>query len=769
MVEVQPKIEPYSPSKSHGQDLVNGHSNGVVKKEIETENVKTEIKDEPETGEREKKKKHKDKDKKKKKDKHKEKKDKHRNKDEKKLKKHKEKKRKASTGGDSDEDVKRKKVKTEPGTPAKKRASQGAQSTPAKKVKKEEAAVWKWWEEEPLPEGQRWRTLEHKGIVLAPPYVRMPDHVHFYYDGKPLRLSEASEEVATFYAKMLDHDYTQKEVFNKNFFNDFRGEMTKEERELITDLRRCNFKEMHEYFKEQAEMRRNRSKEEKKAEKLKNEALIEEYGYAIVDGHRQRVGNFRIEPPGLFRGRGEHPKMGKLKRRIYPEDVIINCSKGVRIPCPEGHKWKEIRHDSTVTWLACWTENVQNGGKYVMLGATSRLKGEKDWLKYEKARHLHSYIDQIREDYVAQFKAKEMVVRQRAVALYFIDKLALRAGNEKDSDEQADTVGCCSLRVEHVKLHDSIEDKENVVEFDFLGKDSIRYHNFVPVDKRVYKNLKLFLENKEPGDDLFDRLTTASLNKYLTDLMEGLTAKVFRTYNASKTLQEQLDKMTNADNSIPEQMLTYNRANREVAILCNHQRSVPKSHEKSMENLNNKLKDKQASYMEAKKEYKHAKEQFKKSKTRKDKEAMDKKKTALSRVEEQINKLQIQMTDKDENKEIALGTSKLNYLDPRITVSWCKKFNVPIEKCFNKTQREKFAWAIAMADESYSFTDISNIQSLTQINSRSNEADKADKQSGEGGDKKSRSSGSKSSKHNTSQDEEEDEEEEEEEEEEDDE
>lgn len=27
--------------------------------------------------------------------------------------------------------------------------------------------------------------------------------------------------------------------------------------------------------------------------------------------------------------------------------------------------------------------------------------------------------------------------------------------------------------------------------------------------------------------------------------MEGLSAKVFRTYNASRTLQEQLDKMTN--------------------------------------------------------------------------------------------------------------------------------------------------------------------------------------------------------------------------------
>ena len=29
---------------------------------------------------------------------------------------------------------------------------------------------------------------------------------------------------------------------------------------------------------------------------------------------------------------------------------------------------------------------------------------------------------------------------------FHLDKLALRAGNEKDSDEQADTVGCCSLR-----------------------------------------------------------------------------------------------------------------------------------------------------------------------------------------------------------------------------------------------------------------------------------------------------------------------------------
>uniref|UniRef100_A0A183DMJ7 Topo_C_assoc domain-containing protein n=1 Tax=Gongylonema pulchrum TaxID=637853 RepID=A0A183DMJ7_9BILA len=75
----------------------------------------------------------------------------------------------------------------------------------------------------------------------------------------------------------------------------------------------------------------------------------------------------------------------------------------------------------------------------------------------------------------------------------------------------------------------------------------------------------------------------------------------------------------------------------------------------------------------------------------------------VERLKAQLKKLQIQRTDKDENKQIALGTSKLNYLDPRISVAWCRKHDVPIEKIFNKTQREKFRWAIDMADEDYVF------------------------------------------------------------------
>ncbi|XP_010791436.1 DNA topoisomerase 1-like, partial [Notothenia coriiceps] len=111
----------------------------------------------------------------------------------------------------------------------------------------------------------------------------------------------------------------------------------------------------------------------------------------------------------------------------------------------------------------------------------------------------------------------------------------------------------------------------------------------LPTSFQVFKNLQLFLENKQPEDDLFDRLNTSILNKHLQELMDGLTAKVFRTYNASITLQQQLKELACPDDSLPAKVLSYNRANRAVAILCNHQRAPPKTFEKSMQNLQTKV------------------------------------------------------------------------------------------------------------------------------------------------------------------------------------
>lgn len=76
---------------------------------------------------------------------------------------------------------------------------------------------------------------------------------------------------------------------------------------------------------------------------------------------------------------------------------------------------------------------------------------------------------------------------------------------------------------------------------------------------------------------------------------------------------------------------------------------------------------------------------------------------AIDKLTERIETAKLQAEDKEENKEVALGTSKINYIDPRLTVVFSKKFGVPIERFFSKTLREKFDWAIKSVDEDWEF------------------------------------------------------------------
>ncbi len=64
--------------------------------------------------------------------------------------------------------------------------------------------------------------------------------------------------------------------------------------------------------------------------------MLNLYGKAYVDGVEYLLDNYRIEPPTIFTGRGDHPYIGKIKTRIYPEDVTINTSdKSKLAPLPD--------------------------------------------------------------------------------------------------------------------------------------------------------------------------------------------------------------------------------------------------------------------------------------------------------------------------------------------------------------------------------------------------------------------------------------------------
>ncbi|KAJ5308681.1 hypothetical protein PENANT_c013G08134 [Penicillium antarcticum] len=690
-------------------------------------------------------------------------------------------------------------VKKEPATktPAKKEpaaAKKGkAKSAPVKAESQDaedndEDEGYRWWEDQSKGDGTiKWTTLEHSGVVFPPEYELLPKNVKMRYDGVPVTLEPEAEEVASFFGTMLNSTHNvENPVFQKNFFSDFKDVIKKTggakdsngNKIDIKEFTKCDFKPIFEFYDAQREEKRNLPPAEKKRLKAEKDEQEAAYQYCIWDGRKQKVGNFRVEPPSLFRGRGEHPKTGRVKTRVQPEQITINIGKDAKVPPPPaGHQWKEVKHDQEGTWLAMWQENINGNYKYVMLAANSDVKGQSDFKKFEKARELKKHIEKIRKDYEKNLKHDMMVERQKATAVYLIDQFALRAGNEKGEDE-AETVGCCSLKYENVTLK-----PPQTVVFDFLGKDSIRFYDEVKVDLQVFKNLKIFKKApKKNGDEIFDRLTTSALNKHLQNYMPGLTAKVFRTYNASYTMGSVLKEIKTTGSTIAEKVKAYNDANRKVAILCNHKRTVTAGHANAMEKMGERIKglryqkwrlkqqmldldptlkkkkgaaffeidedldqewinEHQAFLMEeqttkinkkfekdnekrvadGEKEMKATEleerlqavkemdKKFKKeNKTGKvEAEArgatVEKLEAAITKIDQRVETMSVQAQDKEDNKEVALGTSKINYIDPRLTVVFSKKFDVPIEKFFSKALREKFEWAIKSVEEDWEF------------------------------------------------------------------
>lgn len=658
------------------------------------------------------------------------KKDKKERKDKKKKKDKKDKKRKSSSSRSSSSSSSSKKIK---------RARTSSSGKPKQKAKvinitqqlDRAMKAFRWWEAPELPKGQKWSSLEHHGVHFPPAYTA--HGIKFVYDGNEIDLTPTQEEMATFYAGIaLDgpqlSDPKIAKIFNKNFFNDFKKLCGKNH--VVKSFDKCNFDKLRSYVNAERDARKARSAAEKAEEKVGKDALSAQYAYAMVGGNIQKVANFQIEPPALFRGRGVHPKTGTLKTNVAPEQVTINIGVDDAVPrCKEpGHAWGTVISDNSVTWLALWHENVMNGTKYVWLSASSGFKGKSDRDKYEKARRLKLCIGKIRSDYTKNMKKKDLSTKQRATATWIIDILALRAGNEKDEDE-ADTVGCCSLRVEHLKFGVDTEGKkaeenEHMMTLDFLGKDSMRHHQCVKFDQygevgiSVYNNLFKFCQKKKPSADVFDRLSVGELNDHLKSLMPGLSAKVFRTYNASTTLEQELPKDV-ARKSLAEKVVLYNEANRKVAILCNHQKTLSSKFQEGFA----KLEVKRDMYKSQCEELRKMLSRSKKGKSLKmypsevptEKADRDKiahlfKKTPSEDQirqrkrtwESKLTKLQLDMKNKDDNKTVALGTSKINYMDPRISVAWCKREECDISKVFARALRDKFPWAMS-AEMTYSF------------------------------------------------------------------
>jgi DNA topoisomerase-1 len=74
----------------------------------------------------------------------------------------------------------------------------------------------------------------------------------------------------------------------------------------------------------------------------------------------------------------------------------------------------------------------------------------------------------------------------------------------------------------------------------------------------------------------------------------------------------------------------------------------------------------------------------------------------LAQFEKKLDTMRHKTGEQEKNMTVALGTSKINYMDPRISVAWCKRNEMPIEKIYSATQREKFPWAMSV-DHTFQF------------------------------------------------------------------
>lgn len=532
------------------------------------------------------------------------------------------------------------------------------------------------------------KSLRHNGI-----YVPSYDYkgLSVKVQNQTLKLSPKSEQMAVAWArKKLSLTSPPDKVYYINFLEDFLETLREEnpaftslgsfKAEHLDKLRKGNdawlvdgrfkddpnidFGDVVKCVVDEQQKKLSMSKEEKKKlaaeRKVRREALREKYGYAFVDDKRLEIANWTAEPSCVFAGRGDHPRRGKWKQGPAEEDIILNLSPDS--PRPAG-TWKDVVWEPEKMYVAKWEDKLTGKIKYVWFSDSAFLKQENEREKFKKAERLDKEIPNIEVYIMKNLDSKDPETRKIATVCWLILGVNIRVGDEKDADE-ADTVGAITLRPEHVKV------EGDVLNFDFLGKDCVRWVKQVPAPPSVVQNIVDF--SRHSNEYLFEGINSRKVSRFLSQKMDGLTAKVFRTWRCTQTVKRSLDNC-HVKRENPDYLKQYcaKMANLEAAKVANHKRKVPASFEERLAKKEARLKELEATLKEKEKEGKK-----------------------LDTYRKRVEKAKIDLVLTREIKEYNLGTSLKSYIDPMAYVRWASKTGFQIGKFYPKTLRKKFSWAL---------------------------------------------------------------------------
>ncbi len=323
-----------------------------------------------------------------------------------------------------------------------------------------------------------WKTFRHNGIAFPPSHD--VKGVGIMIGVGTVSLSPLADEMAYNFAKKKDTPYVQDPVFVENFMKYFAKELPTEYRSA--KYSEIDFSRFYALVDREKRAKESMTKEDKKSQavsrKARREEMKERYGKATIDGKEVDIANWLAEPPGLFMGRGAHPLRGSWKPRVEPAEVILNLDASASKP--EGWEGK-IVHEPESIWIAKWIDKLTGKEKYVWPHEGSEIQQSRNKEKYDKALRIGGQLEKLRRVILKSMSSRDARVAKTATVCYLIDRLGMRVGDEKDEDE-ADTVGATTLRVEHIKMG------EKRVEFDFLGKDSVTGDSelYYKIDGKLY-------------------------------------------------------------------------------------------------------------------------------------------------------------------------------------------------------------------------------------------------------------------------------------------
>jgi DNA topoisomerase-1 len=526
-------------------------------------------------------------------------------------------------------------------------------------------------------------SLKHNGIYV-PPYDYKGFNIKIH--GQTLKLTPKSEQMAIAWVRKTQSTVSPPDkVFFKNFMREFIEELNRENPSFSLDYAKIienddfvvpsngqpatfagiDLSEIAQYIEQEKAKKLNIPQSEKKQHaaerKTKREELKEHLGYAFVDGAKLEIANWTAEPSCLFAGRGDHPRRGKWKEGPSEEDIILNLSPDS--PRPAGN-WKAIVWEPDKMYVAKWEDKLTGKIKYVWFSDSAFLKQNREKEKFKKAEKLGKQIAAIEAHILKNLDAEDEARRKVATVCWLILKPNMRVGDEKDPGE-ADTVGAITLRAEHITI------QGDVLHFDFLGKDCVRWVKSVQAPSSVIRNIQQYSADKSK-EYLFEGIDSKKVSRFLMEKMPGLTAKVFRTWRCTTTVKEELEKSGVKKND-PEYLKTFSAkmANLKVAEVANHKRKIPPNFDERLAKKEAKLKELYAQ-LEAKK-------------------AEGKKTESL---ETRIEKARLDIELTKLTKEYNLGTSLKSYIDPTAYVKWAKSVKFNLEKFYPKTLRKKFSWAL---------------------------------------------------------------------------